>query len=52
MITDTLYAALATVVCAGASIHAFYTLPSIVGIVWGLVALLGVYTTYKMWRMI
>lgn len=50
MITDTLCASLATVVCVGFSIHAFYTLPSIVGIVWALVALLGAYTTYKMWR--
>ena len=34
MITDTLCAALATGVCVGFSVHAFYTLPSIVGIVW------------------
>ena len=50
MITDTLCAALATGVCVGVSVHAFYTLPAIVGIVWASVALLGVYTTYKMWR--
>ena len=50
MINDTLCAALATVVCVVISVHAFYTLPAIVGIVWSLVALLGVYTTYRMWR--
>ena len=51
MISDTLCAALATVVCVSVSVHAFCTLPiPIVGIVWALVALLGVCTTYKMWR--
>ena len=50
MITDTLCAALATIVCLGVSIHAFCTLPSIVGIIWAIVTLLGVYTTYRMWR--
>ena len=50
MISDTLCAAIATIVCIGMSIHAFYTLPSIVGIVYSLVALLGAYTTYRMWR--
>lgn len=52
MVSDILCAALATGVCLVFSVHAFYTLPSIVGIVWALVALLGAYTTYKMWRMI
>ena len=51
MISDTLCAALATGVCMVASIHAFCILPSIVGIVWGLVTVLGLYTTYKMRRM-
>ena len=50
MITDTLCAALATCVCVLISVHAFYSLTIIMGIVWALVALLGVYTTYKMWR--
>ncbi len=52
MIANTLLAALATTVCVGISVHAFYTLPPIVGIVWALSALFGAYTTYKMWRVI
>lgn len=46
MISDTLCAALATVVCVVLSVHAFYNLPLIVGTIWSSVSLVSAYTTW------